>query len=107
MKTTEKVVLHITATIKPDQLEQFKSIAQQTSVEALKEPYALSINMYQNPEHPEDFIIFEEWQNKEYLLSDAHQKSKHITNFFEKATPMLQKPFAYGVYNIVSESNRV
>lgn len=107
METTERVVLHIAATIKPDQIEQFKAIAQQTSVEALKEPYAQSINMYQNPDNPEDFMIFEEWGNKEYLLSDSHQKSKHITNFFEKATPMLQKPFAYGIYDIVSESDQV
>ncbi len=105
MKTIKKVVLHILATVKTSELEAFKQIAKETSIEALKEPYALSINMYQNPDNPQDFIIFEEWESREYLLSDAHQKSEHIGNFFQKATPMLEKPFEYGIYDVVSEAS--
>ena len=104
METTQKVVLNITATVKKEFVDDFKTIAQETSVEALKEPYALKINMYQNPDTPQDFIIFEEWESREYLLSDAHQKSAHISNFFAKATPMLEKAFAYGIYDVVSEA---
>ncbi len=104
METTQKVVLHIAATVKTSELEAFKQVAKHTSVEALKEPYALSINMYQNPDSPENIIIFEEWESRKYLLSDAHQKSEHIQNFFQKATPMLKKPFEYAIYDVVSEA---
>lgn len=104
METNKKVVLHIVATVKMSELEAFKKIAAQTSIEALKEPYALSINMYQNPDNPQDIIIFEEWESRKYLLSDAHQKSEHISNFFQVASPMLEKPFEYGIYDVVSES---
>jgi|GEM_PF-6619957 len=104
MKTNKKVVLHIVATVKSSQIDTFKQIATKTSIEALKEPYALTINMYQNPDEPKDIIIFEEWESKDYLFSDAHQKSAHISKFFQVTAPMLEKPFEYGVYDVVSEA---
>ena len=103
MEANQKVALNITATIKPEFVNDFKVIAQQTSAKALKEPYAISIQMYQDPEKPENFLIFEEWGNRTYLMSDAHQKSDHILNFFQVASPMLQKPFDYAIYDLITE----
>ncbi len=104
MDTKDKVALHIHVVVKPEYIEDFKKAANETAEHALKEDACILINSYHNPDNPGEFILYEEWSDKEYLLSDAHQKSAHITNFFTVTQPMIKEPFQYAVYDVLKEN---
>ncbi len=104
METKNKVALHIHVVVQPEFIEAFKKAANETAEEALKEDACILINSYHNPDNPGEFILYEEWADKDYLLSDTHQKSEHIVNFFSVTEPMIKEPFTYGIYDVLSES---
>ncbi|MEL7003469.1 MAG: putative quinol monooxygenase [Bacteroidota bacterium] len=107
MKSQNRVALHIHAKVKPEHIDAFKIAANKTSDIAITEEACILINTYQNPDNPGEFVLYEEWSDKEYLLSDAHQKSEHIQRFFETTIPMLEEDYQYAIYDILSEKKGV
>jgi quinol monooxygenase YgiN/ketosteroid isomerase-like protein len=100
------VVLLIQAFVKEDAIESFRNEALRTAAAAIKEPFCVSIDLYQNSSQPNHFTLHEVWESKDYILSDEHQKSPHILSFFKNTENMLTSPFQYDILNIASESNK-
>jgi quinol monooxygenase YgiN len=58
----------------------------------MSEPNFRGIDLLKDPDDPTRILLIEEWSSRSYLLSEAHQKSPHLSNYVAVITPLLAQP---------------
>jgi quinol monooxygenase YgiN len=58
----------------------------------MREPNFGSIDLLKDPGDPTRILLIEEWLSRSYVLSEVHQKSPHLSNYFAMLTPLLAAP---------------
>ncbi|MEM1369121.1 MAG: putative quinol monooxygenase [Cyanobacteria bacterium P01_H01_bin.15] len=95
------VVLLTRAVVKAEAIASFREQALLRADEVRKEPFCVSIELYQEPEQPEKFTLYEIWSDKEYLFSESHQTAPHMKRFFFNTREMLAKSFQMQTLNAI------
>lgn len=91
--------LIVTLLAQPGQEAQLKRETEAVIPQVMEEPYFEAINLLSNPLNPRQLVLVEQWQSREYLLSDAHQKSEHLSRYFSKIRTMLAEPARWELFD--------
>jgi quinol monooxygenase YgiN len=86
--------------IKPEKRERFLELAKAGLEPTRKEPGNISYNFYEDPNVPNSFIYFEEWQSREEL--DRHLKQPYITPLLNEFSELVDGKADVRVYDIKS-----
>ena len=97
MTTATTLVVDLKA--KPESADAVYEATRSVIPEVMKEPHFGEINLYRDPEDPTHIAVIERWGSREYLQSDAHQQSPHLSSYFETITPLLAEPARWALFN--------
>ena len=103
----KQVVLLVELKAKEDSVEALVRETLAVIPYVLKEWACIEINLHRNSEDKTKFMLYEFWADKDFLLSDEHQKSPYLTNYFQNIEPLLAQPAKTSVWEIVSQNDGV
>ena len=85
--------------IQPEHVADYLPLIQQLISETIKEPGNISYTLYQDREHPGEFVLLEFWQDQESL--DAHFRTPHFTTIVPQIAQYHAKPSVVNTYTEV------
>jgi quinol monooxygenase YgiN len=86
--------------IKPEKRERFLALAKAGLEPTRQEPGNISYNFYEDPNLPNSFIYFEEWQSREALAQ--HLQQPYITPLLNEFSELVDGKADVRVYDIKS-----
>ncbi|MBF8789634.1 antibiotic biosynthesis monooxygenase [Pseudomonas sp. USTB-Z] len=89
-----------TFNVKPEHLDQGKSLILGFVEPSLAEKGCLFYDAYQSNEDPAEFVIVDAWATQEDL--DGHANSEHVSQIVEQLSPLLAKPASVKTYRKIS-----
>lgn len=89
-----------TFNVKPDHVEEGKSLILGFVEPSLVQPGCLFYDAYQSNEDPAEFVIVDAWATQEDL--DGHANSEHVAKTVEQLLPLLAKPASVSTYRKIS-----
>ena len=98
---TEAAVL-IRLHVKSEFAEAFRAHTLELVRAARNEPGCNSIQVLCKQEDPTQLVLLENWADREYYLSEAHQQSPHMQDYFE-ATKLMIADVGVEMFAPVSE----
>ena len=97
------VVLFATLEALPGKIDALLEACRMVRPPSQNEPGCLFYDFYQNADHPENVIFFEEWESREIL--DAHFGEDHFHAFAESASELLVSPAKIRIYEVSSQES--
>jgi len=73
--------------VKADEHDKFIEVTEENAKHTRKEEGAISFDLYQQADNPNEFILIEIYKNEE--ASKAHQESDHFKKWIEVAPPLM------------------
>lgn len=102
--TDKQAVLLVELKAKEDKVKALQQETLAVIPHVLKEWACIKINLHQNPKNKTEFMLYEFWADKDFLLSKEHQKSPYLTTYFQNIEPLLSQPAKTTVWEILSEN---
>ena len=84
----------------PERVPDYLPLIRRLIAETVKEEGNVSYTLYQDREHPGEFVLLEFWRDQESL--DAHFKTPHFTTIVPQIAKLHAKPSVVNTYTEVS-----
>lgn len=82
-----------------DHADKVREMTRAVFPKALAEPYAETIELFQDPADPSRILVIEQWGSRAYVTSDAHTKADHLTSYIAAIGPLLAEPPRWAVWD--------
>lgn len=96
------VTLIVELQAKPESADTVFAATKEVIPEVMKEPHFLSIDLHRDGDDPSHILLVEKWASREYLLSEGHQASPHLTAYFKTITPLLAKDAKWAIFDHIA-----
>ena len=94
----EPATLVVELRARPDAVEDVLEATRNVIPMVMREPNFARIDFYRDPDDPAHILLVEQWSSRSYLLSEAHQRSPHLSSYFAAIAPHLAEPAKWTVW---------
>ena len=89
--------------IQPDHVAEYLPLIRKLIAETVKEESNISYTLYQDRDHPGQFVLLEFWRDQESL--DAHFQTPHFTTIVPQIARYHAKPSVVNTYTEVENGD--
>ncbi len=92
------VIVTVKSNPKPEFKDKFLKVFNEVAREVRQEEGCMEYHIYQKNLESTDLFVFERWESRAHL--DAHLKTEHMANFFEKTSDWFQTEKEFKIYDV-------
>ena len=100
--STGPVTLIVELNAKPENADAVFEATKDVIPEVMKEPHFIAIDLHRDGDDPGHILVVEKWESRDYLLSESHQASPHLTGYFKTIAPLLAEEAKWTIFDHVA-----
>ena len=94
------IVRVISLRVKPEDIEDFKTVSITNHSGSMKEPGVLRFDVLQSESNPAEFLLYEVYESQEAALT--HKETVHYLKWKEAIEPMMAEPRKRASYKLIA-----